>query len=190
MLSSILLCKFQRQLNTKTWCILWIYMNISYIIFIWSCFSSCVKHTRCFLHFTFSSWRAVWGEIFFCTCDNQFAGCVSLTLVFSMALFLTRILSNLIRWHYGLYTGCTELFFPPSHVLQALNVMEVNFYTEYMQLAWKLDQSASFCWFALANGSAPNRLSAQTEFLRPAADVWRSFKSMITTLLNRSGHFL
>lgn len=99
-----------RDSDTKMWCILWIYMNISYIIFIWSCFcpmskrscfiplfyvfvmmsSSGRKHTVFFLFFFLHMWQSWFSWLF----SN---GCLSDGL-FSQAFSVTSI-----RWrHYGL----------------------------------------------------------------------------------------
>lgn len=69
-----------RDSDTKMWCILWIYMNISYIIFIWSSFcpvSNAIINwfVLCFCNDEQFRGESVQLGFCFCTCDNHgFAG--------------------------------------------------------------------------------------------------------------------
>lgn len=106
-----------RDSDTKMWCILWIYMNISYIIFIWVCFCP-------------MSYAIVYSLIL-CVCNNKqfvekvynFFAHVTIMVLLAIASwlsigwpFLTSISIASIRWHYGLYRQYALICFPLSYL--------------------------------------------------------------------------
>lgn len=108
-----------RDSDTKTWCILWIYMNISYIIFIWVCFLSYVK-TESFIPsfrvFVIISSLGRKRTIFFAHVTIMVLLAICFMVVCRMAFFfffLISILSNLHQVTFMVYIDSMHwLLFP------------------------------------------------------------------------------